>query len=100
MAKIIGGIATTHVPSIGKAIAEKLGVTFRVADLAAEYRRSRGATDDGSGDVVQKAGQDENHEQQHEPAFPVVGQEAGQHLRRAAVVKMPGQQREPHQQSE
>ncbi len=71
-------------------------------------RRGRGrgtrsrhrAADQRRGDVVEKARQHEHHHEQHETATPVVGQVIGQPGRHVALLEVPRQQREPHQQAE
>ncbi len=67
---------------------------------AAENRRGHGAADHRRGDVVEKARQHENNQQQVKPAFPVVRQEIRQQVGRAAVVEVLRKQCKPDQQTE
>jgi hypothetical protein len=73
-----------------------------VADmhLALEHARRHRGADQRSGDIVEEAGQHEDDHQQHEGAHPAFGQQPGQHLRHAAVLEMPGQQRKADQQAQ
>jgi hypothetical protein len=69
-------------------------------DLAAKHRAGDRAADQRGGDVIQEARQHENHEKQHQPAFPVVGQQFWQPLRNAAGLEVLGQQRKAEQQAQ
>ena len=67
-------------------------------DLAAEHGSRDGPANDRRGDIVEERGQHEDHCQQHEPALPVVGQEARQDRGNAALFEMIGNQRKTKQQ--
>ncbi len=62
-----------------------------------EYRARDGRTDERCGDVVQEAGKDEDEQQEHEPALPVLRQDAGQRFGHPTVFEMPRQDREADQ---
>ncbi len=68
--------------------------------LVAEDDAGDGAADQRGGDVVEKAGEHEDHRQQHEAAFPVVRQVARKRLRHVAFLEMARQQCEAQQQAE
>ena len=61
--------------------------------------RDRSA-DQRGGDVVEETRQNEYYDEQNETATPVVGEKIRQPGRHAALLEMPRQQREPHQQTE
>src|SRR5574343_1260576 len=69
-------------------------------DLALEELVGHGAADEGGGNVVEEAGDDEDHDQQDETALPVVGQELGQDDRDVALFEMAGKKREAGEQAE
>jgi hypothetical protein len=59
-----------------------------------------GGTDGGGRDVVEERGHHEHHRQQHQPARPVVRQDAWQQQRQLALLEVPREDGEPHQQRE
>ena len=61
---------------------------------------SHGAANEGGGDIVEKARDDEDHHQHHETALPVGGQKLRQNHRHVALFKMPGKQRKTGEQAE
>ena len=68
--------------------------------LGAEQLVRHRAADQRRGDVVEERRDHEHHHEQHERALPVGGQEARQHQRHAALLEMPRQEREAHEQQE
>ena len=65
--------------------------------LAAEKLMRHGTADQRRGDVVEEAGEDEDHHQHHETAFPVVRQVLGQDDRHVALLEMAREQAKAHQ---
>ena len=74
----------------------------QVADmhLGLEQLVRHGAADQRGGDVVEEAGEHENHHQHHEPALPVVGQILGQDGRDVALFEVAREQGKTHEQAE
>ena len=68
--------------------------------LALEKLVRHGATDQRSGNVIEEAGEHENHDQHQEATFPVCRQELGQDHRHVALFKMAGEQRKTGEQAE
>ena len=68
--------------------------------LAAEHLARHHAADQGRGDVVEEARQHAHDHQQQEGALPVVGQEGRHDVGQLALLEMPREQREAHQQQE
>ena len=59
-------------------------------DPVAEDPGGNGAADEGGGNVVQEAGQHENHDEQHKAAEPALRQKTRQELGDVAVLEMAG----------
>jgi hypothetical protein len=67
-------------------------------DPAAEQRLRRRAADQRGRDVVEERRRDEHDAEQHECTGPVIGQERRQGARQAALLEVPGQDREADEQ--
>ena len=68
--------------------------------LGLEQLVRHGAADQRGGDVVEEAGENEDHHQHHEAALPVVGQILGQDDRNMALLEVAREQGKAHQQAE
>jgi hypothetical protein len=76
------------------------GCEIADVNLALEDVPRNGAADQCGGDIVEKAREHEHQHQQHDAALPVVRQQCRHRIRNPALLEMPGQQRESHQQQE
>src|SRR5215471_16919488 len=56
------------------------------------------ATNDGRGNIVEKARQHEHHDKQHQAALPIVRQQRGHLVGNGAFLEVARQQRKSHQQ--